>query len=278
MITSTTPQPGTSTSTSIVQSPSVQPALKCDPSGYLVQGSTLYRINITTGSYVTVKASMGDGTSINAMGYNVGDNYLYAAATAKVPNSLLKISASGDVVNLGSLGISFVVNSGDVDEASQYWASAGGKDWVQVDLKPGSSTYGKTVTKGTAVPVYTIVDWAYVPRGGNYLWTLGFDNSARTAPGGSNTYLMKFDRASKAWTTVIKFGDIAGSGDSQRNAWGAVYASDDGYLYGSENFSGEIWRFPVNATGPPSASPVKISNGPAANGNDGARCINAVNI
>ncbi|KAG6360911.1 hypothetical protein INS49_011979 [Diaporthe citri] len=193
-------------------------------------GSTLYRVNITTGSYVTVKASMGDGTSINAMGYNIGDNFLYAAATAKIPNSLLRISASGDVVNMGSLGTSYVVNSGDVDEYSQYWASAGGKDWVQVDLKPSSSTYGKTVAKGTAAPAYTIVDWAYVPRGGNYLWTLGFDSLTRTALGGSNTYLLKFDRAAKSWTTVAKFGDIAGSGDTQRNAWGAVYASDDGYF------------------------------------------------
>lgn len=277
--TTTTVAPsGTAPGTVIVQTP--LPTLSCDPSGYLVQGSTLYRVNITTGSFVTVKASMGDGSAINAMGYNVADNFLYAATITKAPYSLLRISGSGDLTNLGSLNITFMANCGDVDENSQYWGSTGGKDWTQVDLRPNSPTFGRTVTTGTATPAQGIIDWAYVPDAGNYLWSLGYDSTSRSQVKASNTYLLRFDRAAKSWTTVVKFGDIAGVGDGTRNAWGAVYASDDGYLYGSENFSGEIWRFPIpsNGTGAPTASPTKISNGPAATGNDGARCINAANI
>lgn len=275
---STTSESGTTLSTSTSPVPSAQATLKCDPSGYLIQGATLYRINITTGASAVVKSGIGDGTNINAMGYNIGDNFLYAAAIAKIPNTLYRISATGDITSIGTLNASYVVNTADVDEQSQYWASASGKDWIQVDLKPNSPTFGKMVTKGTATLSYIVIDWAFVPKRGNYLWALGADSVNRATAGGSNTYLLKFDRSTKSWTTVIKFGDIAGNGDATRNAWGAVYASDDGYLYGSENYSGEIWRFPTNATGPPTALPMKVSNGPAANGNDGARCIGAANI
>ncbi|KAI3392754.1 hypothetical protein diail_5233 [Diaporthe ilicicola] len=269
---------GTAPSTVIVQTP--LPTLNCDSSGYLVQDSALYKVNITTGSFETIKAVMGDGSAVNAMGYNAADNFLYAATIDESPYNLIRISGSGDTTNLGSLNTTFPPNCGDVDENSQYWASSNGKDWVQVDLKPGSPTNGQTIASGIGAPAQTIIDWAYVPGAGDYLWTVGFDSSTRSSGKSSNTYLLRFDRADKSWTTVTKFGDIAGKGDSARNAWGAVYASDDRYLYGSENNSGEIWRFPIpaNGVGTSSDSPIKISNGPAASWNDGARCINAANI
>lgn len=218
---------------------------------------------------------------MNCLGYNVADNFLYAATFNSAPYDLIRISAAGDCINMGSLNVTVSLNCGDVDENSHYWAAASGKQWIQIDLKPGSSTYGRTLNKATASPPRTVWDWAYIPKKGNFLWSLGYDSNNRKDTGGSNTYLMKFDRSLKTWTEVIKFGDIAGAGDTPRNGWGAVYASDDGFLYGSENASGEIWRFPVpnNGTGLPSGSPVKVSNGPASpGGNDGARCINAANI
>lgn len=178
---------------------------------------------------------------------------------------------------MGSLNVTFQSTCGEIDENSQYWASSSGKEWTQIDLKPGSATYGRTVTSGVASPTGTVADWAYVPKKGNFLWGLSYDSSN---PGSSNTYLLKFDRALKAWSTVSKLGDIAGS-SSSRNVWGAVYATDDGYLFGSENNSGEIWKFPIpdNGVGIPIGSPLKISNGPiSTGGNDGARCIKASNV
>lgn len=214
---------------------------------------------------------------MNAMGYNVGDNFLYATANDLKPYNLVRISGAGDCTVLGGLTISSAPNCGEVDENSQYWASASGQAWVQIDLKPGSTTYGRQVSNGVASPSGSVVDWAYVPKKGNFLWGLAYDS---TSPGSSSTYLLKFDRSSKTWSTVTKLGDIAGS-SSTRNVWGAVYATDDGFLFGSENNSGEIWKFPIpdNGVGVPSGSPVKISNGPiSSGGNDGARCIKASNI
>ncbi|KAK8118575.1 uncharacterized protein PG998_003201 [Apiospora kogelbergensis] len=213
------------------------------------------------------------------MGYNSLDNYLYAAI-GTTPGNLLRIAANGDSQQLGSLDLTKAANSGDVDELGYYWASASGTDYVQYDLRPTSPGFGTRVTGGTAkpLPAYPLLDWAYVPPGGgwvggNFLWALGYDE---LLPLGNilslNIYLLQFDRGSKGWTTVKTFGNVAGLIFDGKNVWGAVYASNDGYLYGSENYSGEIWRFPL----PGNPNPVqKVSKGPASTNNDGARCIKA---
>ncbi|CAJ2505006.1 Uu.00g124000.m01.CDS01 [Anthostomella pinea] len=204
--TTTTVSPsGTRPGTVIVQTPLA--TLNCDPSGYLIQSKSLYRVNITNENTTLVKIGLGDGTrTINAMGYNIADNFLYAAiGTAPTTNlNLIRISADGTSNILGSLNVTYAVNSGDVDGNSQYWATAGGSQWLQVDLMPGSSTYGMTLANGDA------------------LYALAY------APQYTATILVRFDRTTHVWTQLTNFGNIAGE-----NAWGAVYASDDGFLYGS---------------------------------------------
>ncbi|KAI1632951.1 hypothetical protein F4809DRAFT_655707 [Biscogniauxia mediterranea] len=240
------------------------PTLDCNPFGYLIQDTSLYRVNITTGASELIKQVVGDGSNINAMGYNVADNFLYAAIGG-APGNLIRISATGDSVILGSLDLGTPVYAGDVDENSQFWINSAGRPWAQIDLRPGSPMFGATVARGVAsLPGQTVIDWAYVPGGGDALYGLGHDAFY------SRTTLMRFDRTTHTWTALTDFGDIAG-----RNAWGAVYASDDGYLYGSEDTSGQIWRFPLPARG---KRAVRISHGPASASNDGARCIRSENL
>ncbi|KAI1494891.1 hypothetical protein F5X96DRAFT_692256 [Biscogniauxia mediterranea] len=240
------------------------PTLDCNPFGYLIQDTSLYRVNITTGASELIKQVVGDGSNINAMGYNVADNFLYAAIGG-APGNLIRISATGDSEILGPLDLSTPVYAGDVDENSQFWINSAGRPWAQIDLRPGSATFGATVARGVAsLPGQTVIDWAYVPGGGDALYGLGHDAFY------SRTTLMRFDRAAHTWTALTDFGDIAG-----RNAWGAVYASDDGYLYGSEDTTGQIWRFPLPARG---TRAVRISHGPASASNDGARCIRSENL
>ncbi|ETN44101.1 uncharacterized protein HMPREF1541_10651 [Cyphellophora europaea CBS 101466] len=103
-------------------------------------------------------------------------------------------------------------------------------------------------------------DWAYVPTKGNYLWTVAADTSQpRTS---QQTYLMRFDRTAKTWFTVGSFGVLVNTGT---NTWGAVYASADGFLYGSENNSGRIFRFNVT-----SVQATSLATGPGTSVNDGA--------
>ncbi|KAF7532127.1 hypothetical protein G7054_g8228 [Neopestalotiopsis clavispora] len=209
------------------------------------------------------------------MGYNFADNYLYASI-GTTGARLVRIAANGDTTLLSSFNITGGLNCGDVDENAVYWGSNGGALWIEVDLRPTSANFSRQINTGTAVPPYTVIDWAYVPGGGDALWGLGFDNSLGLALG--QTYLLRFDRTAHTWTRLTNFGQIANTLNTTAgtNAWGAVYASDDGYLYGSENNSGEIWRFPL--PGANTTAAVKISNGPKSSSNDGARCIKAANV
>lgn len=101
-------------------------------------------------------------------------------------------------------------------------------------------------------------DWTYVPGGGNNLYGISVDSVG-------GTFLNAFNRLSHIWSRVgTGYGTIyPGNG-----VVGAVYASQDGYLYGSENSGGKIYKFSMDGT-----TAVFISTGPTASSNDGAHCI-----
>ncbi|CAJ2504070.1 Uu.00g114640.m01.CDS01 [Anthostomella pinea] len=185
------------------------------------------------------------GTMTNAMGYNSLDNYLYASNYVNTTNAntwtLIRIGGTGAYTNVTSLPTAPAAQNwlvGDVDESGQYWASYYGQQWFQLDLKPGSATYGQVVASGTASPSLQVVDWAYVPGAGNYLWALGY-NSALTS-----TTLMRFDRTAHTWTALTNFGNVAG-----QNTFGAVYAGPNQTLLGTENTSGQLWKFQLPVVG-----------------------------
>lgn len=259
--TTTVPPSGTVAGTVIVQTPLA--TLGCDPAGYLIQGATLIRVNISTGTQEVVKSNvLPAGNNLNAMGYNLADNFLYAAQ-AQSPWQIACIAANGDTSNVAPLNGTVAYNCGDVDERSHYWATASGRDWIQVDLKPGSAQYGKRIAGGTATlpSGYTMYDWAWVPGGGDTLYGVA-QNGTKTG-----SILMGFSRTTKAWTELTNFGNVAGD-----NQWGALYASDDGFLFGSENVAGRIYRFPLPGKG---SAAIFVSSSSKSSLNDGARCANA---
>ncbi|CRK46376.1 hypothetical protein BN1723_007030 [Verticillium longisporum] len=152
------------------------------------------------------------------------------------------------------------------------WAigtAAGGRT---VLMQFSSATYAQQVAYGTlpllSRPAQVIADWAYVPGGGNFLWAIG------TAAGG-RTVLMQFSRSTKRWTQVRDFGNIVGGTLLNQPVWGAVYASANGFLYGTENLTGQVWRFPVLSSTAPATS---LVTGSPATLNDGARCLEASNL
>jgi hypothetical protein len=214
----------------------------------------------TTNTFITA------GTGINALGYNIFNNYLYASNFALAVSSLVQIGGTGLLTPVAQLPLSSSGqnwNNGDVDEKGQYWASYNGGNWIKVDVVPGSATYGQVVASGTADPLgYTIPDWAYVPGGGDYLWALG------AAAPHDQAQLMRFNRTAHTWVLSINFGKITGS-----NAWGAIFAGANQTIVASETVSGEIWQFPLPALG---VIPIRLSVGPPNSSYDGARCINAI--
>ncbi|EGY22403.1 proline rich protein 5MeD [Verticillium dahliae VdLs.17] len=223
--------------------------------------------------------NIAGNSEVNALGYNARDDYLYAVAQNGLLTSIsiIRLNARGDVSVVvpqvaNKLALLGGFNAGDVDENSQYWISTSGNDWYQYDLRPGSATYAQQVAYGTlpllSRPAQVIADWAYVPGGGNFLWAIG------TASGG-RTVLMQFSRSTKRWTQVRDFGNIVGGTLLNQPVWGAVYASANGFLYGTENLTGQVWRFPVLSSTAPATS---VVTGSPATLNDGARCLEASNL
>ncbi|KNA98307.1 hypothetical protein FOXG_18383 [Fusarium oxysporum f. sp. lycopersici 4287] len=242
-------------------SAAAQPALKCDVYGYLMQKTAFYRVDLTSGKTTLINALVGPGGNINAIGYNKFDNFIYGMLQDSTGTQVIRIAGDGSYTLLAARTSDRSVNMGDIDNLGRYWIATSAKAWWCIDLMPGSATYGKIIMSGTAVTTLTAADWAFVPGGGDYMYAVMVDS------GGLTSTLGRFSRTSYTWTTVKAYGNVAGS-----NFWGAVYASQDGNLYGSENNSGQIFKFPV---APTAGNPVFIATGPASSSNDGARCIDS---
>lgn len=220
---------------------------------------TLYKVDVATAQKTVIKSGLApSGTRINAIGYNALDNRLYGVMNAADgTNTLIRIGSNGDLVNVRSMPTGYF-NAGDVDENGQFWASQSGSDWIQIDLKSLTIISSGSIAN---LPFNGIYDFAYVPKGGNYLYTVaGLSDN--------NAHLFRFDREKKTWA---QFGQATGYGKlyDQTPTIGAVYASQEGDLYTSDNIIGMIFK--VSLDGKTSQY---ISTGAAATANDGAHCIN----
>ena len=232
------------------------PTFACGSNAYLIQDTSLYTLSQSNAASSLI-ANINDGRNINALGFHPDEGYLYGVAqTGYGPANLIRIGSDGNF-NLGlTIPGPYEYQTGDIDSDDQFWVSASGVQWVKIDLARGSSTYGQIVLAGVATLSVTVADWAYVPGGGDYLYSLA-SNSA------SQTVLVKFNRSTGVWSNVANFGSVAGD-----NFWGGVFAGGDGYLYGSENTSGQVWKFAIDG----STKKKEVGVGPSNLDNDAAKC------
>ncbi|KAI8687235.1 hypothetical protein NCS56_00295800 [Fusarium sp. Ph1] len=234
----------------------------CDVYGYLFQKTSLYRVEITTGKTTLIKSGIGPGGWINGIGYNRYDDYIYGMVMDDTGSQLIRIGADGGWTLLSARVSNRNVIMGDIDNQGRYWFSDAGRPWWAIDLYPGSSTYGKIILSGTATHDDGMADWAFVPGGGDYMYAIQYTSTSST--------LTRFSRTSYTWQTLKAYGNITGN-----NVWGALYAAADGNLYGSENTSGNIYKFPI---APTIGTPKFLAAGPVSSWNDGARCIDSESI
>lgn len=231
------------------------PRFNCSSDGLLFQvpsGNTtiVSSVDIATGESEQM-LTIPD-YNINAVGYNVVDNYVYGWSN----NQVVRIGSDGTVQGLGSpAGVALTTYAtGDVDNNGHYWLSRheDGSRWYQIDLNTHSPTFMTVLSTGI-IPSNGGADWAYVP-GTNALYRTRWT---------SGSILMRFDRTTKTHAVAAaNFGFGAGVG--------AVYADSDGFLYTSNNANGHIYRVNV-VTGEAEF----FANGPSSAGNDGARCASA---
>lgn len=98
----------------------------------------------------------------------------------------------------------------------------------------------------------------------------------------SGTTLLRFNKASLytnaagySWTALTFFGRQF---TNRQAAWGALYSTSDGYLYATDNTSGQIWKFPLPGLGLPLTNATLVATGPTLGSSvdaDGARCWDA---
>jgi hypothetical protein len=240
--------------------------LSCSRLGYLVQRATLYTVDLQTSQTLAYRTLGDGGTSVNGIGYNPIDFYIYGFTAASL---LVRVSDTGSLTRISSNANGFGYwLIGDIDINGNLWSAnpaninTGTMLWQQINLNPAiRATYGQIIGNGTSTGCnYRFADWAYVPGGGRYLYAVGIP-ADRVTP-----YVVRWGMDSHNCETL---GQVQNLILPQQTEWGAFYASNDGFLYGSDNTGGRIYKFnirsPYNAT--------LMATGPANSENDGARCI-----
>ncbi|MDC8011447.1 DUF11 domain-containing protein [Tahibacter soli] len=245
----------------------------CNQFAYLFQGASgsggnVTRVNLASGA----SQSVGNMTSrLNGVGFNTRDNYFYGWDVDN--NRLMRVSSDLTLTNLGRpAGVSATAdyNVGDFDDSGRLWLSSSDRnDWVAIDLADrNSATYATVVRSGSAqlVPAgHNSADWSWI-NGAFYRVAVDRTNPWRPR-------LIRFSPGSSGNGTVTNLGVIAGLTPTTTNTnFGATYSGPGGFLYGSDNQSGRIFRVDTGAASP---AATLMSTGPASTGNDGARCASA---
>lgn len=231
------------------------PVWTCDASGYLFQStggpSSAYKVDLVSGAYTTA-FTLTD--TVNATAYNTTDNYMYAYSSQNA--GLVKIASDGAIIPLPTptgFPATAGYTAGEFDSAGHFWIvrTQAGAPWVEIDYAAGSPTYGQIIAQGTLSATTDMgADWVY-------------SNGALYSVNPSSHFI-KFD------TTTHVSTDLGLLPNVPTGLYGAGYADAAGNLYYSNNATGEIYR--VNPT---TRATILVSTGPAAGGNDGARCADA---
>jgi len=102
--------------------------------------------------------------AVDAVGFNDLDHYFYGVLPDH--GSLVRIGADGSLETVRSLTAP-LPEAGDIDPQGHYWVAGGGQ-WREYDLDPGSGAFGSELAGGTlTVPggLTAPGDWSYMSTG-----------------------------------------------------------------------------------------------------------------
>ncbi|WP_157802647.1 DUF7927 domain-containing protein [Sediminihabitans luteus] len=280
-----------------------RPAVQCPAAAQLWQfvtepPTTVYDVDLVTGDFVDRGHVPQFG--VNGVGFNALDGQNYGALVpgqSTNPPELIRTSVDLQTQeNLGQpdfSGVDFDVddlvstafNIGDVSPDGIWYGSTtqgGLASWIAVDVDPLSPTFMDVVAGDpsygtTAANLVSGADWSWHD---GLLYSVGYNTNQNPR----TTVLFSLDPSTGTASTqvVAPYGIItAPDGVNPSNSagigaqWGATYMDDAGYMYASNNGTGQIWRFNLNA---PAQPPTFFSYGPASTGNDGSRCPSPVPV
>ncbi len=226
----------------------------CPSQAFLTQGTvpTTYGVNLVTGGYRVIANDMGTNASVNGLGFNPEDRFIYGWSYEHNVPARVHSDFSVEPLAVDNIAnVSFYV--GDVSvTGSKYYVYRRGSAYglYVIDLDPDSADYLQMsrIIDGQSLSL-RIADFAVNPNDG---FAYSLDNRG---------VLSKIDLANGS-SEVLAETDISGS-------FGAAYFDPDGNLYLSRNSDGIVFRIGIDSG---NYVPVQFANGPSSSTNDGSRC------
>lgn len=201
-------------------------------------------------SYITIRNA---GYTINAVGYNYEDGFMYAIERGSPigGDRFIRIDEGGNITNMRAAPwLGWV---GDCDlSGNLYVINDAGTAMAVYDVSANTVT-----TRATSGPAFLARDMAFRTQDG-YFW------------GVYHKQLYRFNGSSGQTVASSISGSLADDYDAGINngTWGATWTASDGFLYAGNNQSGRLYRINVS-----SGESVYIGTGVSdLNNNDGASC------
>ncbi|WP_036836504.1 DUF6923 family protein, partial [Pontibacillus litoralis] len=240
-------------------------SFECSPNGLQVAlvPSRVFEINLVTGSSTNLGFITPNG-EYNAVGFSVLDNSIYGKANSVDRIFRLNADLSATIFPAIPNLPSRPYNVGDVDlNGHLYIYTQNDPRFYVIDVDPNSPTYLMLVDPtagfvldtapfGTAITPILIADWAFNPVD-NQLYGI-------LTPSGN---VVRIDPLTGAVTTLTTVGVPGGP------LYGAVFFDGQGFFYGFNNATGQIFRIEIVGN---NANGVLFSTSVSALRNDGTRC------
>lgn len=226
--------------------------------------SSLTRINLITGQQTVIKDDIG--IRVNAIGYNVLDNFIYAIDSSN--GNLIVINEMGIISDLGTVvGLGGVKNTGAIDKQGHFFVRNSNDDkYFVIDVDVNSPNFGKLIDPlnsfqlavepfGTSITnKVTLYDWTF-SSDGQLLYSLSSN--------GEVVKMNPFDGVMEILTTT---------GIPSGSLYGSIYSISDGFIYATSNNTGIIYRIKIDGTN--AIGEIFSQDVPSAF-SDGTSCLNA---
>lgn len=227
--------------------PAQAAAFTCEPGFYQAMTGSFKKLDPQTGSYTVIGST---ALNLNAVGYNIEDNYIYGINNDPGSATLIKVEDDGSYTDLGAVtGLPSGSVLGDMDHSGNLFVATDNTTLYQIDVSAVSASVINL--SGSIAGVNDLVyinEHLYGTNGTNLFDITIADGNVATKPLGlpSATY-------------------------------GAGWATTEDRLYFSQNTNGVIYEISNYTTNSPSATAALQGDGNLL-GNDGASCSMAPTV
>lgn len=244
----------------------------CPSQAFLMQDANaqLYGIDLVSAKPTVLASQLtfpaqANNESVNAIGFNYKDQYLYGFSR-QAPKSVVKIGSDYEMTRLNITGLpdtNFYV--GDVrvtgEEAAQsasYYVYSPNFGLYEINLDGDlNAPVNANLMPGTVNWKLGIYDFAFHPQ----------SNLLYAVESNGDLHEINVDANTSKFITQLDIGTDTG-------AFGAAYFDINGQFYFSNNKSGKIHKVDLNTSPVVGYTPVAnvFTSGPKSSQNDGARC------